>query len=87
MIKRNFRTPDKIELKSGLAIWLDGLHFEHTNPIGPKPNDETSPVCGPFLIDRVLFTSQPEPRVDLVDPTTGRRRSMMCSWLLVPKEE
>ena len=85
MTRRNFRTPNKSELKSGLAIWLDGRHFEDTNPIGPKPNDETSPVCGPFLVDRVLFTSRPEPRVDLVDPETGRRRSMMCSWLLVPK--
>ena len=87
MTRRNFRTPNKSELKSGLAIWLDGRHFEDTNPIGPKPNDETTPVCGPFLVDRVLFTSRPEPRVDLVDPATGSRRSMMCSWLLVPKEE
>ena len=87
MIKRNFRTVDRNEVKTGLAIWLDGTFFESTNPIGPKPNDDTSPVCGPFLVDRVLFTTQPEPRVDLVDPATGRRRSMMCSWLLVPKEE
>ena len=88
MIKRNFRTPEKIELKSGLAIWLDGRHFEDTNPIGPKPDDETSPVCGPFLIERIMFhTVQTEPRVDLLDPETGRRRSMMSSWLLVPKEE
>lgn len=87
MIKRNFRTPNKSELKTGLAIWLDGRHFEDTNPISPI-NDpkQTTPVCGPFLVDRVLYTTQPEPRVDLVDPATGRRRSMMCSWLLVPKE-
>lgn len=87
MIKRNFRTPQPDEIQSGQAIWLDGRHFEDTNPIGPKPNDETSPVCGPFLIDRILFGTQPEPRVDLVDPESGRRRSMMSSWLLVPKEE
>ena len=86
MIKRNFRTVGQTEVKAGLAIWLDGRFFEDTNPIGPKPNDDTTPVCGPFLIERVLFNTQPEPRVDLVDPETGRRRSMMCSWLLVPKE-
>ena len=89
MIKKDFRTPQPDEIQSGQAIWLDGRHFEDTNPIGPKPNDETSPVCGPFLIDRILFGNHQgiqEPRVDLVDPETGRRRSMMSSWLLVPKE-
>ena len=86
MIKRNFRTVGKNEVKAGLAIWLDGSFFEENNPIGPKPNDDTSPVCGPFLVERVLFNTQPEPRVDLVDPETGSRRSMMSSWLLVPKE-
>ncbi len=90
MIKRNFRTVGKTEVKAGLAIWLDGRFFEDTNPIGPKPNDDTNPVCGPFLVERVLFGNHQgirEPRVDLVDPETGRRRSMMSSWLLVPKEE
>ena len=90
MIKRNFRTVCKTEVKSGLAIWLDGRFFEDTNPIGPKPNDDTSPVCGPFLVERVSFGNYQgirEPSVDLVDPETGRRRSMMSSWLLVPKEE
>ena len=87
MIRSNFRTPIQTELKSGLAIWLDGRHFEDTNPIGPRPNDNSNPECGPFLVDRVLFQSRPEPRVDIIDPGTGRRRSMMCSWLLVHKEE
>ena len=90
MIKRNFRTVGETEVKAGLAIWLDGRFFEDTNPIGPKPNDDTSPVCGPFLVERVLFGNYQgikEPRVDIVDPTSGRRRSMMSSWLLVPKEE
>ena len=89
MIRRNFRVPYYEELKSGLAIWLDGRHFEDTNPIGPKPHDDSSLVCGPFLVERVLFGGGhiQEPRVDLVDPTTGHRRSMMCSWLLVPREE
>ena len=89
MIKRNFRTVGETEVKAGLAIWLDGRFFEDTNPIGPKPNDDTSPVCGPFLVERVLFGNYQgiqEPRVDIVDPTSGRRRSMMSSWLLVPKE-
>lgn len=91
MIKRNFRTVGKTEVKEGLAIWLDGRFFEDTNPIGPKPNDDTSPVCGPFLVERVSrphpVLGPAEPRVDLVDPETGHRRSMMSSWLLVPKEE
>ena len=90
MIKRNFRTVGKTEVRTGLAVWLDGRFFEDTNPIGPKPNDDLSPVCGPFLVERVLFGNFQgirEPRVDLVDPATGDRRSMMSSWLLVPKEE
>lgn len=87
MIKRNFRTVGKTEVRTGLAIWLDGRHFEDTNPIGPISNIDTNPVCGPFLVERVLFDTRPEPRVDLVDPETGRRRSMMSSWLLVPKEK
>ena len=86
MIKRDFRTPNKTEVHAGIPIWLDGRFFEDTNPIGPKPNDDTNPVCGPFLVERVLFSTQPEPRVDLIDPETGSRRSMMSSWLLVPKE-
>lgn len=90
MIKSDFRTVDKTEVKAGLAIWLEGKHFEATNPIGPRPNNHRSPVCGPFLVERVLFGNYQgiqEPQVDLVDPMTGRRRSMFCSWLLVPKEK
>ena len=90
MIKRNFRTVGKTEVRAGLAIWLDGRSFDDTNPVGMKPNDDTTPVCGPFLVERVLFGNFQgirEPRVDLVDPETGGRRSMMSSWLLVPKEE
>ena len=89
MIKRNFRTVGKTEVRTGLAVWLDGKAFDDTNPIGLKPNDDTTPVCGPFLVERVLFGNFQgirEPRVDLVDPETGNRRSMMSSWLLVPKE-
>ena len=90
MIKRNFRTVGKTEARTGLAVWLDGRSFDDTNPIGIPPNDDTTPVCGPFLVERVLFGNSQgirEPRVDLVDPETGRRRSMMSSWLLVPKEK
>ena len=85
MIKRDFRTPHPEELKAGLAIWIEGKSFVDTNlsmydnPVGQ--------VSGPFLIERVIFKTQPEPRVDLVDPASGSRRSFMCSWLLVPKEE
>ena len=89
MIKRNFRTVGKTEVRTGLAVWLDGRSFDDTNPIGIPPNDDTTPVCGPFLVERVLFGNFQgirEPRVDLVDPETGGRRSMMSSWLLVPKE-
>ena len=89
MIKRNFRTVGKTEVRTGLAVWLDGKAFDDTNPVGMKPNDDTTPVCGPFLVERVLFGNFQgirEPRVDLIDPETGGRRSMMSSWLLVPKE-
>lgn len=91
MIKRNFRTVGKTEVKAGLAIWLDGRSFEDTNPLDMNPNDDMTPVCGPFLVENVSHQSIAygnirEPRVDLVDPETGRRRSMYSSWLLVPKE-
>ena len=90
MIKRNFRTVGKTEVKKGLAIWLDGKSFEDTRPPIPYPNDDTATVCGPFLVERIVFGNfqgAREPRVDIVDPTSGRRRSMFSSWLLVPKGE
>ena len=92
MIKCNFRTVGKTEVRTGLAVWLDGRSFDDTNPVGMKPNDVETPVCGPFLVERIFFgyvvnyQGIREPRVDLVDPETGGRRSMMSSWLLVPKE-
>ena len=87
MIRRNFRTPEYKELKSGLAIWLDGKDFEDTNPIG-LGDWKSQSICGPYLIDQIfLETRSSEPRVAIVDPATGRRRSMMCSWLLIPREK
>ena len=85
MTEKDFRELRQEELQTGPAIWLQGRSFLDTSPIGPPAGTGRHPVCGPFLIERVLFQSRPEPRVDLVDPATGDRRSMMCSWLLVPK--
>ena len=87
MIEENFRELRKEELKPGIAIWLQGKTFLNTSGIGPPAGTGRHPVCGPFLVERVLFQSAPEPRVDIVDPETGDRRSMMCSWLLIPKEK
>ena len=86
MIEENFRELRKEELKPGIAIWLQGKTFLNTSGVGPPAGTGRHPVCGPFLVERVLFQSAPEPRVDIVDPETGDRRSMMHSWLLVPKE-
>ena len=86
MTEKDFRELRQDELKTGTAIWLQGKSFLDTSGIGPPAGTGRHPVCGPFLIERILFQTQPEPRVDLVDPATGDRRSMMCSWLLVPKE-
>ena len=86
MTEKDFRELRREELQAGRAIWLQGRSFLDTSPIGPPAGTGRHPVCGPFLIERILFQSRPEPRVDLVDPATGDRRSMMCSWLLVPKE-
>ena len=86
MIEKDFRELHRDELKAGVAIWLQGKSFLDTSGIGPPANTGRHPVCGPFLIERILFQTQPEPRVDLVDPATGDRRSMLCSWLLTPKE-
>ena len=85
MIKQDFRTPERTDLKEGMAVWLEGKGFDNTNlsmydnPVGQ--------VAGPFLVERILFETQPEPRVDILDPDSGQRRSFMCSWLLVPKED
>ena len=86
MIENNFRELRSEELATGIAIWLHGKSFLDTEPIS-RVDRCRHPVCGPFLIERILFRTQPEPRVDLVNPETGDRRSMMCSWLLVPKED
>ena len=88
MTEKDFRELRSEELDTGTAIWLQGKSFLDTSPLGPSAGTVRHPVCGPFLIDRVLFGARHiEPRVDIVDPATGDRRSMMCSWLLVPKEE
>ena len=96
MIKQEFRTPEQNELEEGMAIWLEGRNFGDTDPVLMRVDmQKPRSVCGPFLIERILFkkkhSSHPDilgdSRVDLVDPETGSRRSMMSSWLLVPKED
>ena len=88
MQRSNFRRLDKDQAIAGLAVWLDGKSFEDTNAIEPGFQRGDAPVCGPFLVERVLFGARnTEPRIDIVETTTGNRRSMMCSWLLVPKED
>ena len=87
MTENNFREIKNDELRAGIAIWLQGKSFLDTSGIEPPIGTGRRPVCGPFLIERVLFQSMPEPRVDIVNPATGDRRSMMSSWLLVPKEK
>ena len=87
MTKKDFRPLQKEEAQAGTAIWLQGKSFLDTSPISPSATSERQLVCGPFLVERVLhFDRTSEPRVDLVDTATGERRSMMCSWLLIPKE-
>ena len=88
MIEKDFREIREAELQKGTAIWLQGESFLDTGGLGPRTG--RNPVCGPFLITRVMygnFQGIKEPRVDLINPETGDRRSMMSSWLLVPKED
>lgn len=87
MIEKDFRILRQDELKTGAAIWLQGKSFIDTSGLGPPAGTGRHPVCGPFLIERILFQTKPEPTVNIVDPATGDRRSMMYSWLLVPKED
>jgi len=91
MTEKYFRELRSEELATGTAVWLQGKSFLDTSPVAPVFHSVTiaRPVCGPFLIEKVLFggCNIEEPRVDLVDPATGDRRSMMRSWLLVPREE
>ena len=105
MIEKDFRELRPDELQTGAAIWLQGNsffdtgcveEFFDTGHIVTPTGTEHRPVCGPFLIERVLFVPHPlgsrfapsnDPRVDLLNPHTGDRRSMLASWLLVPKED
>ena len=88
MTEKDFRTLQKKELQAGMMVWLQGKSFLDTSSIGPPAGTGRHPVCGPFLIERVMFFDKTSnPRVDIIDSATGDRRSMMCSWLLVPKEE
>ena len=85
-MESKFRDIKQEELVAGCAIWFEGKSFLDTSV--SHPYDGNGRVCGPFLIERVLFAGRhTEPRVDLVDPATGERRSMMYSWLKVPKED
>ena len=89
MTEKDFRELRSEELVTGIAIWLQGKSFLDTSGVGPPAGTGRHPVCGPFLVERVLFGGGhiQEPWVDLVDTATGDRRSMMRSWLLVPKEK
>ena len=86
-MEHKFRDIKREELVIGRAIWFEGKSFLDTSV--SYPYDGNGPVCGPFLIERVLFGGGriQKPRVDLVNPETGDRRSMMHSWLKVPKED
>ena len=82
-----YRKTKPQELEPGLAIWFEGKNFNDTTLYHPYQGiGDQHPVCGPYLVERVSLTSI-GPRVDLLNPSTGDRRSMMASWLLVPKEE
>ena len=85
MTKKEFRLPKMNELKEGLPIWLNGKSFENTRNLFHGDGDHQ--ICGPFLIERILFRGHTEPRIDIMDPETGKSRSMLSSWLLVPKEK
>ena len=79
MTEQDFRELRQDELQEGAAIWLQGKSFLDTPEIVPPAGTGRHPVCGPFLIEIELFRTQPEPRVDLVNPETGDRRSNVGS--------
>lgn len=89
MIRSDFTRLESDQAITGLAVWLDGQSFEDTSAIEPGFQRGDAPVCGPFLIERVLVRgiNPREPRVIIVETATGYHRSMTCSWLLVPKEK
>ena len=88
-MNEKFREVRTEELKTGTAVWFHGKSFLNTSSVWPPGGTEKRPICGPFLIQRVMFGGGhiQEPRVDLINPATGDRRSMMRSWLLVPMEQ
>lgn len=87
MIVKDFRELRQDELRTGMAVWLQGKSFLDTGGVATPSGIRYHDVCGPYLIERVLFNNQLEPRIDIINPGTGDRRSMLSSWLLVPKEE
>lgn len=82
-MNEQFRDISTQELKPGMVVWFEGKNFLDTSIT--YPYDGNGPLTGPYLIERVTH-SQRMTHAHLVDPSTGKTRSMMHSWLKVPKE-
>jgi hypothetical protein len=74
------KKPDKNTIKTGDLVWFRGQWDGRDFGISMK-------ISGPYLVKKVLFRPNPDARIDVVNTENGEERSLMASWLYVPKEE
>tara|TARA_Y100000593_G_scaffold16044_1_gene31674 strand:- start:2131 stop:2376 length:246 start_codon:yes stop_codon:yes gene_type:complete len=80
MNRNLLKAADKNTLKEGDLVWLEGkwkgkFSFEYPG------------ICGPFFVKLVLFRDSSSARIDLINPENGETKSVLSTWLRVPKEE
>jgi len=80
MSKKILKLVDKNTLKEGDLVWLEG-------DWNGKFSWDFPEICGPFFVKRVLFRDSSSARIDLINPENGETKSVLSTWLRVPKGE
>ena len=80
MDRKILKLVDKNTLKEGDLVWLEG-------DWSGKFSWDFPEICGPFFVKRVLFRDSSSARIDLINPENGETKSVLSTWLRVPKEE
>ena len=76
--------PNKKDIKPGDLVWMSG---PWKGPDYVQFFEENPALTGPYFVKRVVFPSENDARVDILNPENGEEKSVMSSWLRVPKEE
>ena len=83
-MNEQFRDAEIQDLQPGTAIWFEGRSFLDTSI--KHPYDGNGPLTGPYLVTAVNVQPFNLTSVRMVDPKSGEERTMLYSWLKVPKE-